>query len=143
MNCSRNSISIPLSFSREKPIAKYPLEFATQREASTDTTAVHFRSIDGGCHSEKLTSVTVKAGLHTCRPTACVALMIPIVPASSPDMHDRYMCWLSFDFLRDGHFIGGAEGSFTLHIAAAESAAYAKNPPAMTTKNPIAPRSSQ
>ena len=52
MNCFRNSISGPFSFSRENPISKYPAEYGAQRDTSTDTTAVHFRSSDGGCISE-------------------------------------------------------------------------------------------
>ena len=52
VNHSRNSISIPFSLSRENPIAKWPVEFAAQRDASTETTAVHFRSSVGGCLSE-------------------------------------------------------------------------------------------
>jgi len=143
MNCSRNSSSIPFSFCRKNPISKYPPVFIAQGDASTDTIAVHFRSIDGGCHSENLTSLIAKAGLQTCWPTACVTLMSPIMPATSPDMHDRYMCWFPFDLICDNHFIGGAEGSFTLNSAAAVSAAYEQNPPAMATKNPIAPRSNQ
>jgi hypothetical protein len=47
-NFSEKSISTPVSFCREKPISKYPAEFIAQRDASTNTTAVHFRSIVGG-----------------------------------------------------------------------------------------------
>jgi hypothetical protein len=93
MNRSRNSISGPISFSRVKTISKNPLEFATQRDASTDTTAVHLRSRVGGCMSENWTSLNAKVGLHTCWPTACVTLMSPIMPARNPDKHDRYICW--------------------------------------------------
>jgi len=42
MSRSRNSISGPISFNRVNTISKYPLEFAAQREASADTSAVHF-----------------------------------------------------------------------------------------------------
>jgi hypothetical protein len=95
MNCSRNSISGPVSFSRVKTISKYPEEFAAQRHASTDAIAVHFRSSVGGCMSENWISWNTNIGLHTWRPTAWVALMSPIVPASSPDMQDRYTFGLS------------------------------------------------
>ena len=85
MNCSRNSISSPFSFSREKPISKYPPEFVAQRDASTDTTAVHFRSSVGGCISENWTSLNAKAGLHVCWPTACVTLMSPMHACQQPE----------------------------------------------------------
>jgi hypothetical protein len=74
-------------------ISKEPAVVA-QRDASTDTTAVHFRSMVGRCTSENRTSVKAKAGLHACWPTACVTPMSPIAPVSSPDMHARYMCFL-------------------------------------------------
>src|SRR5216684_8963115 len=95
MNCSRNSISMPFSFNRENTISKRP-EVVAQRDASTDKTAVHFRSSVGGCISENRTSLNAKAGLHVCRPTACVALMSPMPAVSSPTKHDRYICWFSF-----------------------------------------------
>jgi len=44
--------------------------------------------------------------------------------------------------LKWGLVVGGV-GSFTLNIAADVSAAYAQNAPAIPTKNPIVPRSSQ
>src|SRR5437879_2762175 len=56
MNCSWKSISGPFSFNREKTIPKRP-EVVAQRDASTDKTAVHFRSIVGGCISENRTSL--------------------------------------------------------------------------------------
>ena len=98
MNCSRNSSSIPFSFSRENPISKYPPELTAQRDASTDTTAVHLRSIDGSFHFENLTSVTANVGLHFCWPTACVTPTRTIAPANNPDMHERFMSWYSFGF---------------------------------------------
>jgi len=48
MNCSRNSTSSPFSFSREKPISKYPA-VVEHREASATTLAVHRRSPVGSC----------------------------------------------------------------------------------------------
>jgi hypothetical protein len=77
-NRSRNSISGPTSFSREKAISKYPVEFAVHWPLSTDTTAVHLRSSVGRCISEKWTSLNAKVGLHSCWPTACVTLTSPI-----------------------------------------------------------------
>jgi hypothetical protein len=139
VNCSWKSTSTPFSFCRVKTIPKRPEEVA-QRYASTDRTAVHFRSIIGGCIGEKRTSLNAKAGLHVCWPAACVA---PISPtASSPNMHDRYMWCSPSNLIRDDHLFGGVAGSFTLYIAAAVSAAYVQNPPAMAAKKPIAPRSS-
>ena len=92
MNCSWNSMSGPFSISREKTIPKRP-EVVAQRDASTDKTAVHFRSSVGGCISENRTSLNAKAGLHVCWATACVALTRPIPPvSSSPNTHDRYIC---------------------------------------------------
>jgi hypothetical protein len=92
-NCSWNSISGPISFNREKTIPKGP-EVVAQRDASTDKTAVHFRSSVGGFIFENLTSLNAKAGLHICCATDCVTLTRPMLLASSPNMHDRYMCWL-------------------------------------------------
>src|SRR5262245_1500948 len=92
VNRCRNSISGPISFSREKTISKYPWEFAAHRDASTDTTAVHFRCIVGGCISERWTSLNAKVGLHCRWPRACVTLMSPMMLAINPDMHDRYIC---------------------------------------------------
>src|ERR1700687_4416303 len=79
-NCSRNSSSGPYSFSRENTISKCPV-VVPQRDASTDRTAVHFRSIFGGRISENRTSLNAKAGLHVCWPAAWAALMSPILPA--------------------------------------------------------------
>ena len=84
VNRSGNSISGPISFSRVNTISKYPLEFAAQREASTNTTAVHFRSSVRGCISEKWNSLNAKAGLHSCWPAACVTPTSPIMPARNP-----------------------------------------------------------
>jgi hypothetical protein len=53
MTCSRNRIHGPFCFRRKNTISKYPPEFAKQRDASTDTTAVDF-------------------GSSTCGPSACV-----------------------------------------------------------------------
>jgi hypothetical protein len=89
MNSSQNSISRPISLSRENTISKYPVEFTAQRDASTDTTAVHLRCMVGGSISENCTFVNTKAGRHTGWPTACGTLMSPMMPASSPAMHDR------------------------------------------------------
>jgi hypothetical protein len=91
MNCSRNSISMPFSFNRENTISKRP-EVVAQRDASTDKTAVHFRSSVGGRISENRTSLNAKAGLHVCWATACITLTRPIPPVSSPNMHDRNIC---------------------------------------------------
>src|SRR6187549_2363761 len=54
-NRSRNSVSGAVSFSYENTMSKCPLEFAAQRDASTDTTAVHVRAIVGGCIGENRT----------------------------------------------------------------------------------------
>jgi hypothetical protein len=108
-------------------ISKLP-EVVAQRDASTDKTAVHFRSSAGGFISENRISLTAKAGLHVGWPTACVTLMSPMLPASSPITYDRYMSWFSFRLIRDNHVIGGAEGSVAPYIAAAVSTAYAQNP---------------
>jgi len=143
LNRSRNSISGPISFRRVKTISKYPSELAAQRDASTDTTAVHLRSSFGGFISEKWTSVKAKVGLHNCWPEDCITLISPITPVRNPDIHDRYTVGSPSGLTRDNQFIGRADGSLTLNIAADVSAAYAQNPPAIATKNPIAPRSSQ
>jgi hypothetical protein len=129
--------------SREKTTWKDPAEFAAQRDASTDTTALHFRSSVDGCISENWTSANAKVGLHACWPAASVTLMSPIMPARNPDRHDRSICWFSFRFDPDNHLIGGAEACFTLNIAADVSVAYVQKPLAIPINNPIAPRSSQ
>jgi hypothetical protein len=107
VNRSRNSISGPISFSREKTISKDPWEFAAQRDVSTDMTAVHFRSSVGGCICEKWTSLNAKVGLHTCWPTACVTLTSPITPARSPDMRDRYIWWFSLGLIHEVNSLAG------------------------------------
>src|SRR5439155_16062100 len=61
MNCSRNSISTPFSFNREKTISKRP-DVVAQRDASTDKTAVHFRSKVGVFISGNRVCLTAKAG---------------------------------------------------------------------------------
>jgi hypothetical protein len=142
VNCSRNSRSGPISLSREKTTWKDPAEFAAQRDASTDTTAVHFRSSVDGCISENWTSANAKVGLHACWPAACVTQIRGIAAARSAGMRDRFMGGL-LQLICNSHPGGGAEACFTLNIAADVSAAYAQNPPAIATKNPIAPRSSQ
>ena len=142
LNRSRNSISGPISFRRVKTISKNPSELAAQRDASTDTTAVHFRSSVGGFISEKWTLVKAKVGLHNW-PEDCITLISPITPVRNQDIHNRYIVGSPSGLTRDDQFTGLAEGSFTLNIAADVSAAYAQNPPAIATKNPIAPRSSQ
>src|SRR5688572_30410949 len=91
MNCSRNSISMPISFDREKTISKRP-EVVAQRDASIDKAAVHFRSSAGSFISENRTSLNANAGLHVCWPMACVTLVSPMLPASSPITYDRHMC---------------------------------------------------
>jgi hypothetical protein len=88
MNCSRNSISIPFSLSRENPISKYPA-VVEQRDASAATIAVHRRSSVGGCMGENRTSLIAKAGLHVCPPAACVTPMNPKPAARSQATHDR------------------------------------------------------
>src|ERR1700730_18226000 len=137
VNCSRNSRSGPISLSREKTTWKDPAEFAAQRDASTDTTAVHFRSSVDGC-----ISANAKVGLHACWPAACVTQIRGLAAARSAGMRDRFMGGL-LQLICNSHPGGGAEACFTLNIAADVSAAYAQNPPAIATKNPIAPRSSQ
>ena len=62
MNRFWSSISDPTSFSRQKTISKYPVEFAVHQDVSTDTTAIHFRSSVGGWLSEKWTSLNAKVG---------------------------------------------------------------------------------
>jgi hypothetical protein len=94
VNCSWNSISSPFSFCREKTIPKRP-DVVAQRDASTDRTALHFRSIVGGCIAENRTSLNAKPGLHVRGSAACVTLVSPMLPASNPNMHDRNMCWFS------------------------------------------------
>ena len=64
-NRSRNSVSGAVSFSCENTMSKCPLEFAAQRDASTDTTAVHVRAIVGGCIGENRTSLNPRAGRLT------------------------------------------------------------------------------
>jgi hypothetical protein len=90
VNCSRKLISGPVSFSRAKPIPKRP-EVVAQRDASTDKTAVHFRSIFCGVISENRISLNAKVGLHICWPAACATLISPMLPVNSPNMHDRFM----------------------------------------------------
>jgi hypothetical protein len=97
MNFSWNVMSNPASFDREKTIPKCP-ELVVQPDASTDNTAVHFRSSVGGYICENLTSSNARVGLHIFWPDACVSLARPIPPASSAKMHDRYMCLFSFRF---------------------------------------------
>jgi hypothetical protein len=91
VNCSRNSRSGPISLSREKTTWKDPAEFAAQRDASTDTTAVHFRSSVDGCISENWTSANAKVGLHACWPAACDTQIRGIAAARSAGMRDRFM----------------------------------------------------
>ena len=83
-------MSMPFSFNREKTISKRP-DVVAQRDASTDKAAVHFRSKVGGFIAENRTCLTAKAGRHVCWPMACVTLMSPMPPASSPIAYDRYM----------------------------------------------------
>src|SRR5882724_6743735 len=89
MNVSRNSTSIPFSFSRENPISKDPVA-VMQRDASATTVAVHLRSSVGGRIGENATSLTAKVGLQVGWPLACVAPMSPRLPARSAAMQDRY-----------------------------------------------------
>jgi hypothetical protein len=95
MNRSWNSASGAFSCWRKNPISKYPLEFVAQRDASTDTTAVHLRSKVGGCIAENWTSLKANTGLQVCPPAACVALTSPIMPARRPGMHDLDICEFS------------------------------------------------
>jgi hypothetical protein len=64
MNCSWKSMSGPFSISREKTIPKRP-EVVAQRDASTDKTAVHFRSsVDGKacrCYLTLVSNVLARA----------------------------------------------------------------------------------
>jgi len=91
VNCSRNSRSGPISLSREKMSSNDPAEFAAQRDASTDTTAVHFRSSVDGCISENWTSANSKVGPHACWPAACVTQMRGIAADRNAGMQDRFM----------------------------------------------------
>ena len=91
VNCSRNSRSGPISLSREKTTWKDPAESAAQRDASTDTTAVHFRSSVDGCISENWTSANAKVGPHACWAAACVTQMRGIAAARNAGMQDRFM----------------------------------------------------
>jgi hypothetical protein len=91
VNCSRNSRLGPISLSREKTSSNDPEEFAAQRDASTDTTAVHFRSSLDGCISENWTSANAKVGLHACWPAASVTLIRGIAAARNAGMQDRCM----------------------------------------------------
>ncbi len=88
---SRNSRSGPISLSREKTSSKDPAELAAQRDASTDTTAVHFRSSVDGCISENWISANAKVGLHACWPAACVTQMRGIVAARNAGRQNRFM----------------------------------------------------
>ena len=90
VNCSWKSISSPFSFCREKTIPKRP-EVVAQREASTDRTAVHFRSIVGGRISENRISLNAKVGLQVSWPAAWATPTSPIPLARSPKKQDRYM----------------------------------------------------
>jgi hypothetical protein len=94
VNRSRKSISGPFSFSRENPISKVPAVVA-QCDASTDTTAVHFRCIVGGSIAENLTSETAKAGLHAGSPAACAVPTSPIPYARRPTMPARLIARIS------------------------------------------------
>jgi hypothetical protein len=90
VNRSRKPTSGPFSFRRENPISNSPPVVA-QDAASTDTTAVYFRSSVGGRIAENATSFTVRAGLHSGRPTAGAALTSALPPASKPSMRNRVM----------------------------------------------------
>jgi hypothetical protein len=92
VNVSRKSTSSAFSFSRENVIWKFPL-VVVQWDASTDTTAVHWRSIVGGRISENWTFVTAKDGLQTSGP-ACAALMNPMLLANRLSTNDRSMSLL-------------------------------------------------
>jgi hypothetical protein len=80
-----------VSFCRAKTIPKRP-DVVAQRDASTDRTAFHFRSIVGGCIAENRTSLNARPGRHVCGSVACAPLISPMLPASNPKIHDRYMC---------------------------------------------------
>jgi hypothetical protein len=111
VNCSRKSISGPFSFSRENPISKFPTVVA-HCDASTDTTAVHFRPIVGGSIAENLTSETAKAGLHTCGPAACAASDSAIPHAKRPTMRARFIVRISHlpeRFCSFAHHLGSCE----------------------------------
>src|SRR5215475_6925682 len=99
MNCSRKSTSGAVSFRREKPTSKYPT-VVEQRDASTDTIAVHLRTRVGGCISENCASLKTKTGLHVCSLTARVTPMIEIKPTRSQATHDRPICQLRICFNR-------------------------------------------
>jgi hypothetical protein len=90
-NCSRNSRSGPISLSREKTSSNNPAGLAAQRDASTDTTAVHFRSSVDGCISENWTCANAKVGLHACWPAACVTQIRGIAATRNAGMQDRFM----------------------------------------------------
>jgi hypothetical protein len=68
---------------------RYPAEFAAQRDASTETSAVHFRSMLGGCISERRTSVISRSGLHGRATTDPVAATKPRLPAKRARTIDR------------------------------------------------------
>src|SRR5436190_20301213 len=89
MNCSRNSISAPVSFSREKPMSKEPEVFGPKCDASTDTVALQIRCGVGGCIGENCTSLTARTGLQSCSAAAGIVPARPMRPASNEAKQDR------------------------------------------------------
>lgn len=141
LNLSVNNRSGPISLSRTNLISNGP-ESTAHRVASTLNTPVHFRSWFWG--SENLTSLNARTGLQAIRALACVGTHSARVAASATNT--RGGCMRGSSLGGEPQLLihrGGAAGTFTLNTAAVVRAAYRQKPPAMATKNPIAPRSNQ
>src|SRR5262249_44556331 len=89
--CLRNSRSGAFSLSRVKTISNCPFESSAQAEASTDTTALHTRSLVGGIMTENSTSSSVKAGRQGCSAAASAAPISAMIVASEADMQPRFV----------------------------------------------------
>jgi hypothetical protein len=94
----RNSTSTPCSLSREKPTSKAPAVVA-QRDESTETIAVHFRSRAGFCISENWTSLIARIGLHAGVAAACVTPISPVAIARVQEIHSRFGVRTVFRFV--------------------------------------------
>src|SRR5262249_15519950 len=92
MKFSLNSVSGPNSCSRVNTISKVPVEFTAQREASTETFAVHLRCMVGGCIGENATSLTIKFGRHAGWQRTFVAAESTTRPARNADAQKRVIC---------------------------------------------------
>src|SRR5262249_44412450 len=92
MKFSLDCVSGPNSCSRVNTISKVPVECAAQREASTDTLAVHLRCMVGGCIGETFTSWTIKFGRHAGWQRTFVAAEITTRPARNADAQKRVNC---------------------------------------------------